>query len=139
MGSKSDALEADILKAVTGQATSLLTTTPLTNVFMSLFTVTPSDSAAGTEVTGGSYARVQTVGKWGAPSGTTQVANNATITFPTATADWAAGATQVVAFGLHSASTAGTLFYWGAITVAKNVLNGDTASFPAAALVLTED
>src|SRR5215213_2680357 len=107
MGSKSDALEADILKAVTGQATTLLTTTPLTNVYMSLFTVTPSDSAAGTEVTGGSYARVQTVGKWGAPSGTTQVANNAVITFPTATADWAAGGTQVVAFGLHSASTAG--------------------------------
>lgn len=139
MGSKSDALEADILKAVTGQATSLLSTTPLTNVYVSLFTVTPSDSAAGTEIATGSYARVQTVGKWGAPSGTTQVANNAIITFPTATADWAAGATQAVAFGLHSASTAGTLFYWGALTTPRNILNGDTPAFAVGTLVLTED
>ena len=135
MGSKSDALEADILKAVTGQATTILTTTPLTNVYLALFTATPSDAGGGTEVTGGSYARQQTVGKWGAPSGTTQVATNATITFPTATADWGV----VTSFGLFTASTAGTLMYWGALGASKTVSNGDTASVASGGLILTED
>lgn len=45
-GSFTDALEVDILKAVTGQATSILATTPLTNVFVGLTTTLPTDSAA---------------------------------------------------------------------------------------------
>lgn len=138
MGSKSDAYETDILKATTGQATSILTTTPITP-YVALFTVSPSDSSGGTEVTGGSYARVASNGKWGAPTGTTQVANNATIQFPTATADWAAGATQVVAFAIMSASTAGSILMWGALTTARNVLTGDAPAFASGALVLTED
>jgi hypothetical protein len=138
-GSKSDAWEADVLKMVTGQATTLVTTTPLANVYIALFTVAPSDTGGGTEVTGGSYARIDSKGKWGAPTGTTQVANNAVITFAQATADWAAGATTVVAFGIMTAVTAGTLLMWGTLTTAKNVLNGDTPSFAVGALVLTED
>jgi hypothetical protein len=138
-GSKSDAWEADILKMVTGQATTIITTTALANVYVALFTVAPSDTGGGTEVTGGSYARVDSKGKWGAPTGTTQVATNAVVTFPQATADWAAGATQIVAFALMTAITAGTMLMWGTLTTAKNVLNGDTPSFASGALVLTED
>lgn len=134
-GSKTDSLEADFLKAITGQATSILTTTPLTNVYIGLCTTTPTDSAGGTEVATGSYARVQTAGKWGAPSGTTQVANNATITFPTASASWG----TVTHFELWTASTAGTRLAWGSLGTSKAVGTGDTPSFAAAALVLTED
>jgi hypothetical protein len=135
MGSKSDSYEADILKASTGQATTILSTTPLTNVYCALFTANPTDSTGGTEATGGSYARVQTVGKWAAPSGTTSVVTNAAVTFPTASADWG----TITGFALMTASTAGTVMYWGALSVSKAVLNGDTASFASGAITLTED
>lgn len=138
MGSKSDALEADVLKAVTGQATTILTTTQLTGIYLGLFTANPTDAGGGTEVSGGGYLRVQTVGSWGAPSGTTQVATNATLTFPTATADWGV----VTGFGLfknNSTGTGGTLMYWGALGASKTVSNGDTASVASGGLILTED
>lgn len=134
MGSKSDAYELDVLKAATGQATTLLSTTPLTNVYLALFTVAPTDSTGGTEVTGGSYARQQTVGKWAAPSAGS-VSTNATITFTTATADWG----TVTSFALMTASTAGTVMYWGTLTASKTVSSGDTASFASGALTVTED
>lgn len=132
MAGLTDAAEADIAKLLTGQATSIWTTTPLTP-YVGLLTVIPTDSTAGTEVTGGSYARVTGASKFGAPTGTTQVANNAAITFPTATADWGA----VVGFGIYSASTSGTLLAFG--TVTKTIQNGDTASFAIGALVITVD
>lgn len=137
MGSMSDAFEVDVLKAATGQTTTILTTTALTNLYVGLFTVTPSDAAGGTEVTGGAYARIQSVGKWGAPTSAnpSTVANNAIITFPTATADWG----TVVAFGLFTALTVGTLLWWGALGQNKTVSNGDTPSYGVGALVLTLD
>lgn len=134
MGSKSDAFEIDVLKAATGQATTILTTTPLTNVYLALFTATPTDSTGGTEVTGGSYARVQTVGKWAAPSAGS-VTTNAVITFPTASADWG----TITGAALMTASTAGTVMYWGALTASKVVSSGDTFSIAAGSLTLTED
>jgi hypothetical protein len=135
-GSFTDAFEADILKALTGQATSILTTTPFTNVYAALVTTTPSDSAAGTEVSGGSYARVQTVGKWGAPSGTTQVANNAAVTFPAPTANWG----TIVGFELWTASSAGTRLAWGTFGSSVTVNNGDQApTFPIGSIVVTQD
>ena len=142
MGSKSDAWEVDVLKMVTGQASSVITSTPITP-FIALYTVAPTDSAAGTEVANaGAYARVTSAAKWAAPtSGAGSVANNAVITFPTATADWAAGGTQVVAFAIMTSGTygGGTMLMWGTLTTPKNVLNGDTPSFASGALVLTED
>jgi hypothetical protein len=134
MGSKSDVYEIDVLKATTGQATTILSTTPLTNVYIALFTVAPSDSSAGTEVTGGSYARVDSKGKWAVPSAGS-VSNNAVITFPTATADWS----TVVAFAVMTTVTGGSQMMWGTLTASKAVFNGDTASFASGALTLTED
>jgi len=58
-----------------------------TNWYVGLLTATPSDSAAGTEVTGGSYAR-QVCAFTITGSGTAQAVNTSAITFPTATADW---------------------------------------------------
>jgi hypothetical protein len=133
MGSKSDTYEVDVLKATTGQTTTVLSTTPITP-YIALYTVAPTDSTAGTEVTGGSYARVSSAGKWATPSAGS-VATNATITFPTATADWG----TVVAFAVCNASSAGTELMWGALTANKTVSNGDTASFASGALTLTED
>jgi hypothetical protein len=134
-GSITDAYEIDLLKATTGQATTILTTTPLANVYVALVTTTPTDAAAGTEVTGGSYARVQSAGSWGTPSAGS-VTNTGALTFAAPTANWG----TVVGFEIWTAVTAGTRIAWGTLTTNKTVNNGDAApSFPASSLTITAD
>jgi hypothetical protein len=132
-GSKSDVYEIDLLKAATGQTTTILTTTPITP-YVALFTVAPTDSTSGTEVSGGAYARVSGASKFAVPSAGS-CSNNAVITFPTATANWG----TVVAFAVMSASTAGSILYWGDLTTSRAIVSGDTPSFAASSLTLTED
>ena len=109
-------------------------TAPAT-LYFGLLTAAPSDSGGGTEVTGGSYARVavtpnstnfrntQNSGT-GASSGTGGVTGNLTaITFPTPSASWGA----VTHFGVYDASSAGNLICWAALAAPKNVNNGDPA------------
>src|SRR4051812_2017099 len=112
---KSDYLENEVLKLSTGQALAL--SLPITP-YVGLFTAAPTDAGGGTEVSGGGYARVNASGKFPAPSGG-QVANNASIDFPNATASWG----TVVAWGLFTAS--GQLLRWGSLTAARSVNNGD--------------
>lgn len=123
-------------------------TPPTTGAYIALFTTCPTDSTSGTEVTGGSYARVnyaaslanwagtQSAGSTTASSGTGgTTSNNNAITFPTATADWG----TVNCFGYTTASTGGTLIFYAALTASRSVTNGSTASFAAAALTFTID
>lgn len=110
-------------------------------LYMSLFTVTPSDAGGGTEVTGGSYARAQCGtgapldANWTAASATDGITTNAVdITFPVPTANWG----TVVAFGIHDALTTGNLLVWGPLTTSKTINNGDPApKFLAGALSIT--
>jgi hypothetical protein len=108
-------------------------------LYIALSSTTPTEAGGNfTEPSGGAYARVSTTAAdWGAASGTAPAvkSNTAVKTFPVASADWVAGA-NLTHFGLFDASTAGNLKWWGALTTAKPVLNGDTASFAAGALVL---
>lgn len=132
-GSKSDFLENELLDHVLGNAAY---TAPAT-VYVALFTVTPSDSGGGTEASGGSYARVPVTNNatnWPAASGGSK-SNGTTITFPTATANWG----TVVAVGIFDASTSGNLMFWSTLQVNKSIFTGDTASFSAGSVVLTED
>lgn len=113
-------------------------------VYVGLYTVCPTDVAGtGTEATVGSYARVaitSSLANWAgtqaaasttASSGTGgTTSNNATITFPTATADWG----TVVCFGVFDAGTSGNLLFYAALTANRTITNGSTASFAAAAL-----
>lgn len=103
------------------------------NTYVALYTVAPTDAGGGTEVTGGSYARVQ-VTAWDAASGGATANTNA-ITFPTATASWG----TVVAFGIHDAASAGNLLAWGDLSASKAVGSGDTIEFAAGALDITLD
>ena len=155
MAAMSDFLENKIIDfffraqalGVTG-ATAAAGTGP-TATFFALLTAAPSDTGGGTEVTGGSYARVSvtsslanfagtqaaasTVASSGA-SGTTS--NNGAITYPAPTAAWGV----VTHFGIYDAATAGNLLFWGALTTAKTINNGDAApSFAAAAFTLQID
>lgn len=116
-------------------------------IYIALYTAAPSDSGGGTEVSGGSYARVlvgPSDSAWQSTQGTTtavassgtggQTANGSTITFPTPSATWG----SITHFGVFDASTSGNLLIWGALTQAKTVNNGDPApSFSAAALTVT--
>jgi hypothetical protein len=108
-------------------------------LWIGLSSTTPAEAGTGaTEPTAGAYARVSTTATdWGPASGTAPAvkSNTAVKTFPQATADWVAGA-NLTHFGLWDASTAGNLKWFGALTTAKPVLNGDTASFAAGALIL---
>lgn len=140
MGSKSDYLEAKILDHVLGATTY----TPPATVYAALFSVTPSDSGGGTEATGGGYARVALTNNttnWPNATGTspTQKANGTVITFPLGTSGGVSGGANMVAWGLFDASSAGNLLIWGALTIAKPYLEGDTPSIAVGALTWTED
>lgn len=100
---------------------------PGTNVYLALYTdaTVQDDANSGTEVTSGSYQRVQ-VTAWNAPtSGCT--ANTNAITFNTATAPWG----NVRYIGILDASTVGNLLMWGQLTADKSIGAGDTFSIAA--------
>jgi len=132
---------------ITG-ATAAAATGPAT-LYLALYTANPTDSTAGTEVTGGAYARVavtsslanwagtQGAGTTVASSGSTgTTSNNAVITFPAPTANWGV----VTGVGALDASTAGNLLFYSALTTNKTINNGDAApSFAAGALTFQLD
>ena len=131
--SKSNYLENEILDHILGNDPW---SAPAT-VYIALYTVTPTDAGGGTEVTGGSYARVAVTNNdtnWpDAVSGAK--ANGTAIDFPQASGSWG----TVVAFGILDAASTGNLLYWGAVTPNKAVDSGDTASFAIGDLDITED
>jgi hypothetical protein len=115
-------------------------------LYVGLLTAAPSDTGGGTEVSGGSYARVavtSSLANWAgtqsaastvASSGTGgQTSNNAAITFPTPGATWG----TVTHFGIYDASSGGNLLFWGALTISKTINQSDTVTFPAASLSVT--
>lgn len=134
-GSFSDFLENELLDHVFGNAAY---TAPAT-LYIGLYTVAPTDSSTGssggTEVTGGSYARVSvTNNATNFPAASAGAkANGTAVTFPQATANWG----NVVAFGIFDASTNGNLLAWADLTAAKDVDNGDTASFAVGDIDIT--
>lgn len=116
------------------------------NFHVGLSTAACSDSSVGTEVSGGSYARVsyarslanwagtQSAGSTAASSGTGGVtSNNNAITFATPTAGWG----TVTHFFIADASTGGNIFICQALTTSKTINSGDSVSFAAAALTVT--
>lgn len=131
--SKSDYLENKVLDHVLGGGDY---TRPAT-VYVALYTSAPTDSGGGTEVSGGSYARVAVTNNatnWPAASGGSK-ANGTTIVFPEATADWG----TVVAFGLFDAAIGGNLLYWGELSQNQAVNSGSIAGFAIGALTILED
>lgn len=116
------------------------------NLFIGLSTTACSDSSTGTEVTGGSYARVsiarsltawagtQGAGTTVASSGTgRQTSNNSAINFPTPTANWG----TVTHFFISDASTGGNLWLCQALTSSQTINTGNTVSFAAGQLTVT--
>lgn len=91
------------------------------NIYVAAFTVAPGmDGTGGTEVSGGSYARVNH-NSWNAATAAdpAECTNDGSITFPQATADWG----TIAHIGLYDASTGGN--YLGGGTMSKAISNGD--------------
>jgi hypothetical protein len=145
MGAKSDYLENKIIDWLfRGQ-----TYTPPATIYVGLLTSAPTDAGGGTEVSGGSYARVgvsggltnwsgtQGAGTTTASTGTSgTTSNNAAITFPAPTANWG----TVTHFALYDAASGGNMLYYAALTTPKTINNGDAApSFAAGQLSVQED
>lgn len=145
MGMYSDYLENKLIDQLfRGQAFSFPST-----LHVALLTAAPSDGGGGTEVVGGSYARVgvvaslanfagtQGAGTTVASSGATgTTSNNGAITFAAPTANWGAASH----FGIYDAATAGNLLFYGALAQTKTINNGDAApSFLAGSLSLQLD
>lgn len=106
------------------------------SVYIALYTVAPSDAGGGTEVSGGSYARValaRNTTDWAAPSAGA-IAPASAVTFPTATAPWG----TIVAMAILDAASGGNMMYWADLTASKVVDATDTPYFPAANLSVLE-
>ncbi|HOW49327.1 MAG TPA: hypothetical protein P5024_11490 [Burkholderiaceae bacterium] len=115
--------------------------------YVALFTSACSDSAVGTEVTGGSYARAslaaslanwagtQSAGSTVASSGTGgQTSNNSAITFsPNPSAGWG----TVTHIGLMDSLTSGNMWVCVALGTSKTINSGDTVQFASGALTVT--
>ena len=110
------------------------TATRPTAWYVSLYTVAPGEGTAGTEVTGGSYARVSTSFT---VSGTapTEASNTAAVEFAEATGTWG----TVVAAGIMDALSGGNLIAYATLTTAKAIDTGDVLRFNAGALDITLD
>lgn len=139
MGSLGQTLELNVLDHMFGKTTY---TAPVTH-YIALFTLAPTSSGGGTEVTGGSYARVAVTNNttnWSnatTTSGIGRKVNGTTFTFPAPTANWG----TVVAFAVMASSAGVTLadyIAWGSLSPSKTINNGDGApSFAAGSLVIT--
>lgn len=107
-------------------------TAPTTGINVALCTAVGSSTAAGTEVTGGSYAR-QPVTFGSASAATPSVcANTGVVTFsgmPIAT---------VTSIDLYDRNGSPRRAYFGALTAPKTTGAGDTISFAIGALTVSE-
>lgn len=106
--------------------------------WVALYTTATDDTGAGTEVTGGSYARVNLPpldANWDAPGATDgKTANSVIVTFPTPTANWG----TVTHAALMTLITGGVMKYQNALVTPKTVNNGDPApTFPVGVLTIT--
>lgn len=116
--------------------------------YIGLDTSACTETGGGTEVTGGSYARVavasslanwagtQSSGSTTASSGTGgTTSNNGAISFPTPSAGWG----TVVSVRWWDASTSGNAWICVTLSSSKTINSGDTVSFPAGALTFQID
>lgn len=136
-GPMSDYLEAEFIKYWFQNTAGA--SKPAT-LYVGLGTAACSDSSFGTEVSGGSYARVAvTANSTNWPGPTTNdgtVSNGAAVTFPAPTANWGV----VTHWFIADAASSGNLLWCAALTVQKTINNGDAApSFAIGALSVQVD
>jgi len=128
MAGFSDYLEDKVLDHVFGGNAY---TAPST-LYVALYTVAPTDTGGGTEVSGGGYVRKSGTFTVSGTNPTT-ASNSSAIEYPTATADYG----TVVAVGIFDASSSGNLLAYANLTSSKVVSSGDVFRFNASDLDIT--
>jgi|TARA_Y100000289_G_scaffold65044_1_gene77908 hypothetical protein len=128
MAGFSDYLEDKVLKHVFGGNAY---TAPST-LYVALYTVAPSDTGGGTEVSGGGYVR-KTAAFSVSGTNPTTASNTAAIEYPTATANYG----TVVAVGVFDASSSGNLLAYANLSTSKVVSSGDIFRFNTGDLDIT--
>jgi len=137
MSALSDYLEAKYLD----HTYNAVAFTPPSGIYIALYTANPTDADTGTEVSGGSYARVLVnPNGGGAPQfnlavtdGVGKMVTNAEdIVFPTATAPWG----TITHFGARDAAVGGNLLHHGVLDEAQVVGTGGVFKIAAGALKL---
>ena len=128
MAGFSDYLENKVLEHVFENSAY---TAPST-LYAALFTVAPSDTGGGTEVSGGGYVR-RTAAFTVSGTNPTTATNGSAIEYPTATAGYG----TVVAVGVFDASSSGNLLAYANLDSSKVVSTGDVFRFNAGDLDIT--
>lgn len=135
MAGFSNYLEDEILDHIFGGGDY---TRPAT-LYVSLHTADPGETGAS-EASGSGYARKSVTNDAtnfpAASSGAK--ANGVAVTFAVATGNWSSSA-NMTHFGIWDALSSGNFIGGGSLSVAKPVLNGDTASFAIGDLDITLD
>ncbi len=104
-------------------------TSPAT-VYVGLYTTDPGEGNTGTEVSGGSYARIAAT--FGAPSNGVST-NSSAVTFPTATGTWG----TISHIGILDALTGGNLLYYTPLDSSKSIASGDVFTIASGNLSVT--
>ena len=128
MAGFSDYLEDKVLNHVFGGNAF----TAPSSLHVAVYTVAPSDTGGGTEVTGGSYAR-QTATFSVSGTNPTNATNTSAIEYPTATAGYG----TVVAVGVLDASSGGNLLAYANLDSSKVISTGDVFRFNTGDLDIT--
>lgn len=97
--------------------------------YVALFTDDPGETGSGTEISGGSYARVAVTFT---VSGDT-ASNSAGVEFAAATASWG----TITHIGIMDASSGGNMIIHAALTASKTIADGDVFRIPAGDLDIT--
>ena len=97
--------------------------------YVALFTTDPGETGAGTEISGGSYARTAVTFT---VTGDT-ASNSAGVEFPAATANWG----TITHIGIMDASSGGNMIIHAALTASKAIADGDVFRIPTGDLDIT--
>lgn len=104
-------------------------------VYIALYTAAPNADGGGTEVTGGSYARIAVTNNstnW--PNATAGAkANGTVITFAAASDVWG----TVTHWGIFDALSGGNLMWWGSLGTSVAPVAGSVVKFNAGQFTLT--
>jgi len=106
----------DALLAATLTAT---TYTSPANVYVALYSTAPTDSSAGTELTGNGYARQ--VSTFSVNTGNGIANSSSTVTFTASGADWL----PALGWAIVNANTSGNILYYSTLSPAQTVLDGE--------------
>ena len=128
MAGFSDYLEDKVLEHVFGGNAYSAPST----LYVALYTVAPTDTGGGTEVSGGAYVRKASTFNVSGTNPTT-ASNTGAVEYPTATANYG----TVVAVGIFDALSSGNLLAYANLTTSKVVSTGDVFRFNTGDLDVT--